>query len=169
MNILSEWVKSLSRVQLFVTPWIVTHQAPPSISFSRQEYWSGLPFPSLGDLPDPGIKPGSPALEADTLTSEPPGKPHILANPIYHLSGCVLVQAAKLLHKPPDWSSCFYTVAVLMCSVASVYSWQSYGLYPGRLPWTILLQSDHVSPLFKSFQWLPICSRVKAKVFHSCT
>ena len=49
-------------------------QAPPSMGFSRQEYWSGLPFPSPGDLPDPGIKPGSPTLEADALTSEPPGK-----------------------------------------------------------------------------------------------
>ena len=44
------------------------------MGFSRKEYWSGLPFPSPGDLPDPGIEPGSPALEADTLTSEPPGK-----------------------------------------------------------------------------------------------
>ena len=68
-------VKSLSRVQLFVTPWTAAHQAPQSMGFSRQEYWSGLPFPSPGDLPDPGIEPGSPALEADALTSEPPGKP----------------------------------------------------------------------------------------------
>ena len=68
-------VKSLSRVQLFVTPWTVAQQAPPSMGFSRQEYWSGLPFLSLGDLPDPGIKPRSPALQADALTSEPPGKP----------------------------------------------------------------------------------------------
>ena len=52
-------VKSLSRVLLFVTPWTVAYQAPPSIGFSRQEYWSGLPFPSPGDLPDPGIEPGS--------------------------------------------------------------------------------------------------------------
>ena len=52
---------------LFATPWTVTHQAPPSMGFSRQEYWSGLPFPSPGDLPDPGIKPGSPALEVDAL------------------------------------------------------------------------------------------------------
>ena len=51
------------------------HQAPPSMGFSRQEYWSGLPFPSPGDLPDPGIKPRSPALQADALTSAPPGKP----------------------------------------------------------------------------------------------
>ena len=54
-------VKSLSCVQLFVTPWNVAHQAPPSMEFSRQEYWSGLPFPSPRDLPESGIEPGSPA------------------------------------------------------------------------------------------------------------
>ena len=67
-------VKSLSCVWLFATPWTVAYQAPPSMGFSRQEYWSGLPFPSPGDLPDPGIKPGFPAFQADALTSEPPGK-----------------------------------------------------------------------------------------------
>ena len=55
-------VKSLSRVQLFATPWTVAYQVPLSMGFSRQEYWSGLPFPSPGDLPNPGIEPGSPAL-----------------------------------------------------------------------------------------------------------
>ena len=55
-------VKSHNRVQLFVTPWTAAYYAPPSMGFSRQEYWSGLPFPSPGDLPDPGIEPGSPAL-----------------------------------------------------------------------------------------------------------
>ena len=55
-------VKSLSRVRLFATPWTVANQAPPSMGFSRQEYWSGLPFPSPGDLPDPGMEPGSPTL-----------------------------------------------------------------------------------------------------------
>ena len=64
-------VKSFSRVRLFAAPWTVAYQAPPSMGFSRQEYWSGLPFPSPGDLPDPGIEPGSPALQADALTSEP--------------------------------------------------------------------------------------------------
>ena len=60
-------VKSLSRVQLFATPWAVAYQAPLSRGFSRQEYWSGLPFPSSGDLPNPGIEPRSPALEADAF------------------------------------------------------------------------------------------------------
>ena len=68
-------MKSLSPVQLFVTPWTAAHQASPSMGFSRQEYWSGLPFPSPGDLPNPGIELGSPAFQADALTSEPPGKP----------------------------------------------------------------------------------------------
>ena len=71
----TEKVKSLSSVWLFAAPWTVAHQAPLSMGFSRQEYWSGLPFPSPGDLPDPGIEPRSPELQADALTSEPPGKP----------------------------------------------------------------------------------------------
>ena len=64
-------VKSLSHVRLFATPWTVAHQAPPSMGFSRQEYWSGLPFPFPGDLSNPGIEPGSPTLWADTSLSEP--------------------------------------------------------------------------------------------------
>ena len=67
-------VKSLSRVRLLATPWTVAYHTALSMGFSRQEYWSGLPFPSPEDLADPGIKPGSPTLEADTLPSEPPGK-----------------------------------------------------------------------------------------------
>ena len=68
-------VNSLSCVRFFATLWTVAYQAPLSMGFSRQEYWSGMPFPSPGGLPDPGIEPRSPELEADTLTSEPPGKP----------------------------------------------------------------------------------------------
>ena len=60
--------KSLSRVRLFLTPWTVAYEVPPSIEFSRQEYWSWLPFPSSGNLPHPGIEPGSPALQADDFT-----------------------------------------------------------------------------------------------------
>ena len=62
----------------YVTPWTVAHQAPLSMDFSRQEYWSGLPFPSPGDLPDPGIKSKSPSLLADSLSSDPLGKPHTM-------------------------------------------------------------------------------------------
>ena len=82
-------VKSFSRVRLFATPWTVAYQAPPLMRFSTQECWSGLPFPSPEDLPNPGIEPWSPALQADALPSEPPGKPKEdlqMANK--HMKGC---------------------------------------------------------------------------------
>ena len=65
---------SLSSVRLFAKPWTTAGQAALSMEFSRQEYLSGLPFPSPGDLPNPGFEPGSPTLQADSLPSEPPGK-----------------------------------------------------------------------------------------------
>ena len=65
-------VKSLSHLQLFATPWTITYQDLPTMGFPRQEYWSGLPFPSPGDLPNPGIELRSPVLQADALPSEPP-------------------------------------------------------------------------------------------------
>ena len=70
-----------------MTPWTVAHQVPLSMGFSRQEYWSGLPFPSPGDLPDSGIEPGSSASQVDALPSEPPGKPYrtLKAN------GCIFI------------------------------------------------------------------------------
>ena len=67
----SEVVQS---VRLFATLWTVAHKDPPSMGFSKQEYWSGLPFPSPGDLPNPGIKPRSSTLQADSLPAEPQGK-----------------------------------------------------------------------------------------------
>ena len=69
--------KSFGPVRLFVTPWTVAYQAPPSMEFSRQENWSGLPFPSPGDLPNPGMEPTSLALAGRFFTTEPPGKPLI--------------------------------------------------------------------------------------------
>ena len=78
-------VKLLSHVHLFVTLWTVVRQASPSMGFSRPEYWSGLPFPSLGDLPDPGIKPGSPTLQADSLPSEPPGSQYFVLEEVTKL------------------------------------------------------------------------------------
>ena len=81
-----------------VAPWIVAHQAPLPMEFSRQEYWTGLPFPSPGDLLDPGIKPASPALQADSLSSEPPEKPiHEVAS----IKGSVV--------KNESWSCPFYS------------------------------------------------------------
>ena len=78
----------LNRVWLFATPWTAAHQAPLCMEFSRLEYWSGLPFASPGDLPNPGIEPRSPELQADSLPSEPPREEtpstH-LKNPHYNL------------------------------------------------------------------------------------
>ena len=64
-----------SHLWLFAAPWTVAHQTPLSIEFSKQEYWSGLLFPTPEDLPDPGIEPSSPASQANSLLYEPPGKP----------------------------------------------------------------------------------------------
>ena len=80
-------MKLLNHVQLFTIPWTVAHQAPPSMGFSRQEYWSGVPFPPPGDLSNPGIEPGCPTLQA--LLFEPPEKPKTLD---YGLSQSVHVQ-----------------------------------------------------------------------------
>ena len=79
-------VRSLSHVQLFVTPWTIAYQAPPSMEFSRQEYWRGLSFLSPGDLPDPGIEPRSPTLQADALPSDHQGSPQVseMRQTVYH-------------------------------------------------------------------------------------
>ena len=66
---------TLSHIQVVMTPWTVARQAPLSMEFSRQEYWSGVPFPTSGDRPNTGIEPMSPSLQADSLPFEPPGKP----------------------------------------------------------------------------------------------
>ena len=85
-------VKSLSRLRLFATPLTVAYQAPPSMGFSRQECWSGLPFSSLGDLFNPGNKPGSPALQADALRSEPKLREFYHEHPnAYHLDSTISI------------------------------------------------------------------------------
>ena len=91
-------VKSLSCVQLFATPWTIAYQAPSSMGFSRQGFWSGLPFPSPEDLPNPGIKPGSPILQADALSSEPPGKPLLFKEISFIWLYRVLVVAWGIFH-----------------------------------------------------------------------
>ena len=73
-NMLWKWSEVAQSCLTLCDPWTLAHQAPPSMGFSRQEYWSGLPFPSPGDLPDPGIEPRSPTLQTDALTSAPPGR-----------------------------------------------------------------------------------------------
>ena len=89
-------VMLLSRVRLSATPWTIAHQAPLSMGFSRQEYWSVLPFPSPGDLPDLRIEPRSPTLQADALTSEPPEKPKIIQD-VFFLGSCSFSLSAIIL------------------------------------------------------------------------
>ena len=97
-------VKLLSRVRLFATPRTVAYRAPPSMGFSRQEYWSGLSFPSPGDLPDPGIEPGSPALRANALPSEPQGKPVQSPSHVQFFSTLCIVACQALLSSTICWS-----------------------------------------------------------------
>ena len=109
-------VKSLSHVRLFATPWTVACQAPLSMGFSRQEYWSGLPCPTPGDLPDAGIEPMSPtssALQVDSLPSEPPREPF-----------------------RPDW---FSSVQLLSCVCNIRPSNEHSGLISFRMDWLDLL------------------------------
>ena len=111
-TIVSSSSLSLSRVRLFATPWTVAYQAPPSMGFSRQEYWSGLPFPSPGNLPNPGIEPESPTVQADTLTSEPPGKPKSRMD-YFGVEGERVLDWRKSLH----FSSCYQLVIISFYSL----------------------------------------------------
>ena len=130
-RVLYHWkvkVKSLSCVRLFATPWTVAYQAPPSMGFSRQECWSGLPLPSPGDLPNPGIKPGSPSLQEDALPSEPPGKPStdkskvlgaLIKYPIIELSHCLAMSKSEGIPESLDCSPNHPTKAQFLCWVLS--------------------------------------------------
>ena len=132
-------MKSLSRVRLFATPWTVAYQASPSMGFSRQEYWSGLPLPSPGDFPNPRTKPRSPALEADALTSEPPGKPK--KEPCHpHCCCCLVAKLYPTLCDPMDYSP-----------PGSLSIWNSPGKNPGVCNHSLLIQS--LSSLFKDQLW----------------
>ena len=124
IKIIFQKVKSLSRVWLFATPWTVAYQAPPSMGFSRQEYWSGLPFPSPGDLHNSGIERRSPTFQADALTSEPPGKRYL---------SVVLIQISLILwvRMRVSYVLCLYFQRIHMqCRRLGFDSWV------GKMPWT---------------------------------
>ena len=99
------------------TPWTVGRQAPLSMGFSRQEYWSGLPFPSPGDLPDPGIEHGSPAWQADSLPTELQSTPlvHLLCWSVYWFSWFLSLQVCPLLKPPPLLVWFFPLASCLLC------------------------------------------------------
>ena len=125
-------VKSLSRVLLFATLWTVAHQAPPSMGFSRQEYWSGLPFPSPGDLPDPGIEPRSPVLQADALTSEPPWILNI------HAAAAKSLQLCPTLCNPIDGSPPGYPVPGIL--QARILEWDAIS-FSNAWKWKVKVKS----------------------------
>ena len=129
-------VQSLSSVQLFVTPWTVAHQAPLSMGFSRQEYWSGLPFLSPGNLPDPGIKPWSSALQVDSLATEAPGKPYKE----------LVIQSCLTLCDPIDYNSLGSSVrGILQAKVDSHPLLQGIVLTQGAKQEFPALQADSLS------------------------
>ena len=114
----------LSHAQLFATPWTGARQGPLSMEFSRQEYWSGLPFPSPGDLPNPGIKPmslGAPVLAGRFFTTVPPGKPQA-TNPSGSRS---FFSGSFKLHSPPHQRVCALLTGVFKFSIASYFSFGS--------------------------------------------
>ena len=139
-------VKWLSRVRLFATPWTVAYQTPPSIGFSRQEYWSGLPFPSLGDLLNPGTEPRSPTLQADSLPSEPPGTGSIpgsgrstregIGYPLQYSCASLVAQLVKNLPTMSEtWVASLGWEDPLekeLATHSSILAW--------RMPWTIQSQ-----------------------------
>ena len=106
-------LKSLSCVRLFATLWTVAYQVPLSMGFSRQEYWSGLPYPSPEDLPNPGIEPGSPSLQADALPPGPPGKSKVQCLSGHSFSAFLDGSSFKSVTKSStwDWSQlCFFSL-----------------------------------------------------------
>ena len=140
-------MKLLRCVRIFAAPWTVAYQVPPSMGFSRQEYWSGLPFSSPEDLPNPGIEPGSPAFQADALTSEPPGKPNWS---IVDLQNCVSFRCMAVLFLSLSSLGSSDTIFFLPCSALS-------RVPPWCLMWTLY---SHIPPSILKFSrfypWLPL-------------
>ena len=140
----------LSHVQLFVTPWSVAYQVPLSMEFSRQEYWGGLPFPSPGDLPDPGIKPMSPVAPAlaDSLPLSHLGASLYLVKYTSVTSTQVNYESLSLLlhpglHSLPALKSC----QVSVCSLLT---------HPHRNHSDFLKYTNNHTLLSKSLEWLPL-------------
>ena len=158
-------MKSLSPVRLFATPWTAAYKAPLSMEFSRQENWSGLPFPSPGDLPDPGIKPESLELQVDTSPPEPSGKP---------LAAAKLLQLCPTLCDPIDGSPPGSPVPGILqagtlewvaISFSNAWKWKvkvkslcRVWLFP--IPWTAAYQASPSMGFYRQEYWsgLPLPS-----------
>ena len=139
----------LSHVRLLATPRTVAYQASLSMGFSRQEHWNGLPFPSPGDLPDPGIEPRSPTLQADALPSEPPGK---LADGDYshEIKGCLLLGKKAMTNLDSILKSTDITLPTKVCLVkAMVFPVVMYGCES----WTIKKAEHRRIDIFELWCW----------------
>ena len=132
------------------TPWIVAHQAPLSMEFPRQEYWSGLPFPSLGDLPNPRIKPTSLALQASSLLTELPGKSVLVATSSFYVTGNI-IPFASVLRRYYFWIHNCNFISILLSAL------KRFHFIVLWLPWLLLrsllltLQIFYMT-IFLSFQ-----------------
>ena len=133
-----------------VIPWSVVYQASPSMGFSRQVYWSGLPFPSQGDLPNPGIEPRSPALQADALPSEPPGKPKDRFIPWYFIIFIAMVNRIVSLISLSDFSLLVYKNAKDFCALI---------LYPETLLYLLITSSNFLVVSLGFSMYLIICKK----------
>ena len=129
-------MKSLSHVRLSAIPWTVAYRVPLSMGFSRQEHWSGLPFPSPGDLSNPGIEPRSPTLWADALPSKPPEKPEAIAGPVDFLNKVSVACMALVVKNPPANAGDIRDVGVRrslekgMATHSSILAWSLGGYSP---------------------------------------
>ena len=135
-------MKSLTGVRLFATPWTVAYQAPPSMRFSRQEYWSGLPFPAPGELPDPGIEPGSPALQVDSSPTELTGEPYRVIGKLLN-TDCKVAQTCLTLRDPMDCSppgSSFHGIFQ-----ARILEWVAISLFRGSSWSRTWTQFSHIA------------------------
>ena len=145
--------QSLSCVWLFATPWTTACQTPLSTEFSRQEYSSGLPFPSPGDIPNSGIKAGSPALQADSLPSEPPEKPEAEVHwhsKLHNQNMCQLLGRSKTPSKEfiSKWFSLYnacrnYQKQRQKLSVADTFIWDLISLILSQGQWAAHRLSKH--------------------------
>ena len=126
-------------MQLFVTPWTVAHQAPLSMEFSRKEYWSGWPFPSPGDRPNPGIRPRSPALQADSWPSEPPGKPRVQT----HGGPMTTLLLSSLSLSQSTWRVTHHCLREREIEISSSFAVERSVMNPDLLCWAAIL-----SPFF---------------------
>ena len=149
--VIVKWVKSLSHVQLFATPWTVAYQAPLSMGFSRQEYWSGLPFPSPGDLPNPGIEPEFPAFQADALTSEPPGKHKGEA-----ISVGVCLTLSKYQHAEGEREHEVTQSYLTLCDpmVCSLPGSSAHGIFKARILEWVAISFSRRSSWLRDWTWI---------------